>query len=121
MRKEILVITEETVAEDGITWTGGGQIVLSAPASADATWLRLKDTKTQLDAWIEAEKQTKDIFLAFSSKARTTANDIQTFLTSHGVSIHNWEHDFSPGPTIMDELLDASKSCLGAIMLLTKG
>jgi len=58
--------------------------------------------------------------LAFSSKARATANDIQTFLSNQGVSILNWEHDFSPGPTIIEELLDASKSCLGAIMLLTK-
>jgi hypothetical protein len=120
LRKEILVITEDAVAEDGITWRGGGQIVLSAPASADGTWLRIKDTKTQLDAWIEAVRETKDVFLAFSSKARATANDIQTFLTNHGVSILNWEHDFSPGPTIMEELLEASKNCLGAIMLLTK-
>lgn len=120
LRKEILVITEETVAEDGITWSGTGQIILSAPASADATWLKGKDTKTQLDAWIDAVRQTKDVFLAFSSKARATANDIQTFLTSHGVSIHNWEHDFSPGPAIMDELAEASKNSLGAIMLLTK-
>jgi hypothetical protein len=91
MRKEILVITEENVAEDGITWRGGGQIVLSAPASADPTWLKLKDTKTQLDAWIDAVKETKDVFLAFSSKARATANDIQTFLGANGVSIMNWD------------------------------
>jgi predicted nucleotide-binding protein len=61
-----------------------------------------------------------DVFLAYSSKARATANDIRKFLSDRGVSILDWEIDFAPGSTILDELLDATRSCLGAIMLLTK-
>jgi hypothetical protein len=34
LRKEILVITETNVAADGITWSGGGQLILGAPRSA---------------------------------------------------------------------------------------
>ncbi|MBL8293680.1 MAG: nucleotide-binding protein [Bryobacterales bacterium] len=60
------------------------------------------------------------MFLAYSSKARATANDILKFLASRGVSVRDWEIDFSPGATILDELLEASRRCLGAIMLLTK-
>src|SRR5262249_38723197 len=48
------------------------------------------------------------------------ANDINKFLTSKGISVRDWELAFSPGATILDELLKASRSCLGAIMLLTK-
>lgn len=120
LKKEILVITEENVAADGITWAGGGQIVLSAPAGAGPEWLETGYAKPQIDAWIDAVKGTKDVFLAYSSKARATANDIQKFLSDRGVSVLDWEIHFASGSTILDELLQASRSCLGAIMLLTK-
>jgi hypothetical protein len=120
LRKEILIIKEQSVSEDGITWPGGGQIVLSSPSGAGADWLETEYAKTQIDAWIEAVNRMKDVFLAYSSKARATANDIVKFLSSRGVSIHDWEVGFSPGPTILDELTAASRSSLGAIMLLTK-
>lgn len=120
LKKEILVITEENVAADGITWSGGGQIVLNAPSGVDPEWLETAYAKTQIDAWINEVKNTKDVFLAYSSKARATANDIQKFLSDRGVAVLDWEIHFAPGSTILDELLQASKSCLGAIMLLTK-
>lgn len=120
MRKEILVITEKHVAQDGITWAGGGQIVLFAPKGADEAWLKSGDPRAQIDAWIAEVKRTSDVFFAYSSKARSTANDIMTFLRNRGVAVHNWELDFAAGPTILDELMAATRSCLGAIMLLTK-
>ena len=120
MKKEILVITEENVASDGITWGGGGQIILWAPADAGPDWLDTPDAARHMDAWTAAVKDTNDVFLAYSSKARATANDILKFLTSRGVSVRDWELDFAPGATILDELFEASRRCLGAIMLLTK-
>jgi hypothetical protein len=120
LNKEILVITEEHVAADGITWAGGGQIVLSAPVGAGPEWLETAYAKLQIDAWIEAVKGTKDVFLAYSSNARATAKDVQTFLSERGVSVLDWEIHFSPGAAILDELVQASRRCLGAIMLLTK-
>lgn len=120
LKKEILVITETHVSEDGITWGGGGQIVLRAPKGADGSWLSTEDAHTQLSAWIDAVKQNDDVFLAYSSKGRATANDIHKYLTSNGVSVRDWEINFAPGPTILDELVQASRSCLGAVMLLTR-
>ena len=64
-------------------------------------------------------KGTQDVFLAYSSKARATANDIQKFLSDRGASVLDWEIHFAPGSAILDELLQASRTCLGAIMLLT--
>ncbi|MCB1859418.1 MAG: nucleotide-binding protein [Gammaproteobacteria bacterium] len=120
LRKEVLVITETNVAADGITWSGGGQLILSAQPGAGPDWLDSPYAKPQIEAWIQAVKRVNDVFLAYSSKARATANDISKFLSSRGVSIRDWELDFAPGSTILEELVDASHSCLGAIMLLTK-
>ncbi|MGZ8731671.1 MAG: nucleotide-binding protein [Thermoanaerobaculia bacterium] len=120
MRKEILVVTEENVASDGITWGGGGQIMLWIPSDAGAEWVNSPDAERHFTAWSNAVKRTDDVFLAYSSKARSTANDISKFLTAKDVSVRDWELAFAPGSTILEELLEASRSCLGAIMLLTK-
>jgi hypothetical protein len=120
LRKEILVITETNVAADGITWSGGGQLILAAPPGAGPDWLVSPYAKPQIEAWIQAVKHVDDVFLAYSSNARATANDINKFLSSRGVSIRDWELDFAPGATILEELMDASHNCLGAIMLLTR-
>jgi hypothetical protein len=120
LKKETLVITEDDVADDGITWAGGGQLILTAPSDGDAIWLETTDVRVQLDAWMDAVNRSDDIFLAYCSQARATASDINKFLTSKGVSIRDWELAFAPGGTILDELLEASRNCLAAIMLLTK-
>ena len=120
MRKEILVITEENVAQDGITWGGSGQIILYAPSDAGPEWLDRPNPALHIEAWTEAVKRTHDVFLAYSSKARDVANDISKFLSSKGVTIRDWELDFAPGATILTELNEATRGCLGAIMLLTK-
>jgi hypothetical protein len=120
LKKEMLVITEKDVASDGITWGGGAQIILRAPEKARPEWLESANVKDQFNAWVEAVKAKKDVFLAFSTKGRETANDIANFLSNRGVSVLNWELDFAPGSVILDELVEASKCCLGAIMLLTK-
>ena len=91
MKKEILVITEDQVAEDGITWGGGGQIILRAPVGAGPEWLRADYAKPQIDAWVDDVKRMDDVFLAYSSKARATANDIHKFLVSRGISVRDWE------------------------------
>ena len=120
LRKEILVITEKSVAADGITWAGGGQLILDAPLDAGPEWIESSYAKPQIDGWIDAVNAKSDVFLAYSTKGRATANDIGKFLSSRGVSIRDWEIDISPGPTILDELQQASKDCIGAVMLLTK-
>src|SRR5262249_39987649 len=120
LRKEILVITEEKVAADGITSLRGGEIVLTVPTGAGPEWLEAEYAKRQIDAWVDVVKGTKDIFLAYSSQARATANDIGKFLSACGVSVLDWEIHFASGSTILDELQLASRTCLGAIMLLTK-
>jgi hypothetical protein len=118
-KKEILVITEKHVAQDGITWQGAGQIVLTAPPTATPAWLDTPDPKRQIDAWIKAVKGQKDVFLAYSSEARATANDISKFLSSRGVSVLDWEL-FTGAGNLLQRIQESSKKCLGAIMLLTK-
>jgi predicted nucleotide-binding protein len=120
MRKELLVITEEHVAIDGITWDGGGEIVVTAPADAYPEWLDDSYASHQIGAWIDAVMDVRDVFLAYSTKARATANDIQKYVKSRGYTLMDWELDFAAGGTILEALNDATEKCIGGITLLTK-
>jgi hypothetical protein len=118
--KETLVVTEDIVRSDGITWTGGGHIILWIPESAGAEWIQSDGFRQQFRAWVEEVKKRKHIFFGYSSKARATGNDISNFLQSIEVTVRNWEIEFHPGGTILDEIRDAARSTLGGIFLLTK-
>ena len=120
MRKELLVVTEDNVAVDGITWDGGGEIVVTAPADAKPDWLNDSYASHQIGAWIDAVMDVRDVFLAYSSKARATANDIQKYVKSRGYTLMDWELDFAAGGTILEALNDATRKCIGGITLLTK-
>jgi hypothetical protein len=120
LRKEILVLTEDHVSDDGITWSGGEHIIVRVPRDAGPASLESESARLQIQAWIDAIQQTHDVFLAYSTKARATALDVGRFLRSEGVAVRDWEIDFAAGPTILEELLEATRNCLGAVMLLTK-
>lgn len=120
LQKETLVVTEAMVYSGGITWDGGGQIILRIPESAGVEWLQTNAFQPHLRAWGDAVKARKHVFLGYSSKARATANDILKFLQSLGATVRDWEIDFHPGGTILDEIRDAARSTLGGIFLLTK-
>jgi hypothetical protein len=120
LQKETLVVTEEIVNSDGITWDGGGQVILRIPGSAEVQWVHSNAFQPHLRAWAQTVKARKHVFLGYSSKARATANDIGKFLQSVGATVRDWEIDFHPGGTILDEISDAARSTLGGIFLLTK-
>jgi hypothetical protein len=120
MQKEILIITEENVAQDGIIADTGGQMILRAPLDAGPEWLETDDPVRQINAWVDSVKSTHDVFLAYSSKGSDAGNAIHKYLVKAGVAVRDWELDFAPGATILSELLDATRGCLGAIMVLTK-
>ena len=120
LQKETLVITEEMVYSDGITWDGGGQIILRIPESIGVKWVQSNQFQLQFHAWVNAVKARKHVFLGYSSKARATANDVSKFLQSIGATVRDWEVDFHPGGTILDEIRDATRTTLGGVFLLTK-
>lgn len=119
LHKETFVVTEEMVHADGITWSGAGQVIVKIPTRAGVKWLSTSNYESHFRAWADAVKGRKDIFLGYSSKACATAKDISNFLLSIGVTVRDWEIDFHPGGTILDEIREAACTTLGAIFLLT--
>lgn len=118
--KDLLIIKDEAVAYRGIAYSGGGEFILSIPANANANWFRSTDFQTQFVGWSNKIKQRHHVFFGYCGGAADTANRIIRFLESTGVSVRDWKMDFRPAGTILDEIEESAKSCLGGIFLFSE-
>jgi predicted nucleotide-binding protein len=62
----------------------------------------------------------RDVFLGYSSASTVTATAIKRYLQSLGVKVLDWQTDFIPGRTILDQIEQAAARSLGGIFLFTK-
>jgi len=117
--KQMLIIKEEEVAFKGINSMDGGEYILSIPAGAAESWLNSADFQTQFTAWKTAISNRHHVFFGYSSGATNTANRIIRYLHNIGVRVRDWQMDFRPAGTILDEIEEAAKTCLGGIFLFS--
>ena len=121
LRLPLLLIAERGLVDRGITWTGAGHPILFMPAEADVSWLSSEAFTHRFSVWQDQVTERSDVFLGYSSKARSTATAIHLFLKERlGLNVRNWELDFAAGGTILDEIENASRLCSGGIFLFTK-
>ena len=85
MNKRLLIITEQNVAQDGIT--GKAEVRLYylrqlGPANSGFEFQTRQETTGRVDHRCKVGKRY--VFLAFSSKARTIANDVQVSSAAAG-------------------------------------
>ena len=119
--KDTLIIKENGVTSRGIAYTGGGHYILQIPQNATQQWVSSKEFTTQFNAWTDAISNRHHVFFGYSGKAADTANRIIKYLTQQvGVRVRDWQVDFKPAGTILDEIEEASKKTLGGIFLFTK-
>lgn len=120
LNKETLIIKESIVAPRGIADRSGGHFILSIPQNAKPSWVNSNMFKTQFGDWSKNIQDRHHIFFGYSGKATDTANRIIKYLTSIGVKVRDWQIDFRPAGTILDEIEEAAKKALGGIFLFTK-
>lgn len=118
--KKTLIIKDEKVAPRGIATYSGGQYVLSIPENATPAWLDSIEFQRHFSEWREAISKQHHVFFGYSGGATDTANRIIRYLNSIGVKVRDWQMDFRPAGTILDEIEEAARTCVGGIFLFTK-
>ena len=114
------ILMHEHVYKGGIALKGRRQYFVRLPDTATSSWLHTDDFLSKFNGWVDVVKKRHHIFFGYSSKAQATATKIKDFLTNKGVSVMDWAVDFKPAHPIVDEIEQASKSCMGGIFLFTK-
>ena len=118
--KETLIIKDMEVSSRGIAYFGGGQYILSIPTNATSAWFNSNDFQTQFSGWKDAISNRQHVFFGYSGGATDTANRIIRYLQSIDVKVRDWQTDFRPAGTILDEIEEAARTCLGGIFLFSK-
>lgn len=88
--------------------------------NAQLEWLRTDEFRVPFLYWKRLLDERRDIFLGYSSTSAATATSIKRYLLSLGTKVLDWQSDFIPGRTILDQIEQAAARSIGGIFLFTK-
>jgi Predicted nucleotide-binding protein containing TIR-like domain len=86
---------------------------------ADVGWLHTGEFRVPFEYWKTQLKERSDVFLGYSSKSQTTAAAIAQYVRSLGATVLDWQTDFLPGGSILEQIQQAAAKCTGGIFLFT--
>jgi predicted nucleotide-binding protein len=89
-------------------------------ADADLGWLHTDEFRVPFGYWQSLLNERRDVFLGYCSSSATTAGFIKRFLMSLGAKVLDWQTDFIPGRTILDQIEQSAARAIGGIFLFTR-
>jgi hypothetical protein len=90
------------------------------PPDADLNWIHTDEFRVPFEYWKAALEERVDVFLGYCSRSKPIAQKVKRFLESLKANVLDWEMDFIPGRTILEQIEAAAKRSVGGIFLFTK-
>jgi len=91
------------------------------PPTADRSWLSTEEFEVPFSYWKQQLSERRDVFLGYCSTSRGLAQNLKRFLQSEiRATVLDWQTDFKPGRSILQEIEEASGRCSAGIFLFTK-
>ena len=87
---------------------------------ADLNWLHSDKFRVPFLYWKNLLDERRDVFLGYCGSSATTAASIKRYLLSIGAKVLDWQNDFIPGRSILDQIETAAARSIGGIFLFTK-
>jgi len=87
---------------------------------ADLNWLHSDKFRVPFLYWKNLLDERRDVFLGYCGSSATTAASIKRYLLSIGAKVLDWQNDFIPGRSILDQIEAAAARSIGGIFLFTK-
>jgi hypothetical protein len=115
-----LVLVQRNVRRRVVFDMSFGGYVGEFDADADLNWLHSEKFRVPFLYWKNLLDERRDIFLGYCSSSATTAAMIKRYLLSIGAKVLDWQTDFIPGRTILDQIGEAAARSIGGIFLFTK-
>jgi hypothetical protein len=88
--------------------------------TADVAWLHTQEFKVPFGYWVDRLKQRRDVFLGYCGASSAIAKQIKEHLHALGARVLDWQEDFIPGRTILEQIERAASLSIGGIFLFTK-
>lgn len=115
-----LVLTHRGAQERVVFGSSYCTCPVEFPLDADASWVGDDAFQASFATWTRHLAARRDVFLGYCSCSTTTAQEIKRFLVGQGVSVLDWQTDFAPGRSILEQIEEASRRSTAGIFLFTK-
>lgn len=89
-------------------------------AKADVDWLHTDEFRVPFGYWVDRLKQRRDIFLGYCSTSSTLAAEVKAHMQAFGAQVLDWQTDFIPGRSILEQIEHAAARSIGGVFLFTK-
>ena len=84
-------------------------------------WLDSDEFRVPFNYWSAMLSERQDVFLGYSSASDASAQAIKRYLLSLGARVLDWQTDFIPGRTILDQIEQAAARSIGGIFPFHQG
>lgn len=115
-----LVLVHQDILRRVVFSSSFGGYVGEFLPDADVGWLRTDEFLVPFNYWRKLLKTRRDVFLGYCSSSSRTAKRIKDYLLTLGARVLDWQTDFIPGRTIIDQIEQAAARTNGGIFLFTK-
>jgi hypothetical protein len=88
--------------------------------NANLAWLKTEHFKVPFGYWLEKLNARRDVFLGYCSASSNTAKAVKAYVESLGATVLDWQTDFIPGRTILNQIEEAAARSVAGIFLFTK-
>jgi predicted nucleotide-binding protein len=97
------------------------EIVVDFDEKDNQDWVKTNNFLIPFDYWRNKLYNRRDVFLAYCSSSSSTAAKVKEYLmTGLGATVLDWQTDFSPTDTILNQIEQATARCNAGIFLFTK-
>ncbi len=114
-----LVVVEEALL-DRVVFSKSYEFIASVPQGAGPAWLESPAFQHAFQGWQQRLEERRDIFLGYCSSSTGLAKNIKLYLQHQGATVLDWQTDFVPGGTILEQIQQAARLCSAGIFLFTK-
>ena len=115
-----LVLVQRDVRRRVVFDMSFGGYVGEFDPNADLGWLHTDDFRVPFGYWKNLLDERRDVFLGYCSTSAKSADAVKRYLLSLGAKVLDWQTDFIPGRTILDQIEEAAARSIGGIFLFTK-
>jgi hypothetical protein len=117
----LLVVVQENLMQRGVFDPNFGPYVAKFPDGADRSWLDTDGFKVAFAYWRRKLEERRDLFLGYSGTSSEIASKVRRFLEKDvGANVLDWQRDFRPGRSILEEIEEARLRCTAGIFLFTR-
>jgi hypothetical protein len=87
---------------------------------ADVDWLHTEEFRVPFGYWVDRLEQRRDVFLGYCSASSALAAEVKLQMQAFGANVLDWQTDFIPGRSILEQIEHAAARSIAGVFLFTK-